>query len=137
MKVLRIKPMCRPEVIDIDGSLESLQKEVGGLIQATYPWDDKVALICNDEGKLMGLPLNRSLEDYDIIAGTFFICGLGDEDFCSLTEAQMEHYKSKYRMPELFFKTPDGVKGKPCSPSVYRLFMGQPERQRSEAEHER
>lgn len=42
MKVLRIKPMCRPEVIDIDGSLESLQKEVGGLIQATYPWDDKV-----------------------------------------------------------------------------------------------
>lgn len=36
MKVLRIKPMCRPEVIDIDGSLESLQKEVGGLIQATY-----------------------------------------------------------------------------------------------------
>lgn len=38
MKVLRIKPMCRPEVIDIDGSLESLQKEVGGLIQATYPW---------------------------------------------------------------------------------------------------
>ena len=85
----------------------------------------------------MGLPLNRSLEDYDIIAGTFFICGLGDEDFCSLTEAQKEHYKSKYRMPELFFKTPDGVKGKPCSPSVYRLFMGQPERQRSEAEHER
>lgn len=49
MKVLRIKPMCRPEVIEIDGSLESLQKEVGGMIQATYPWDDKVALICNDE----------------------------------------------------------------------------------------
>lgn len=39
MKVLRIKPMCRPEVIEIDGSLESLQKEVGGMIQATYPWD--------------------------------------------------------------------------------------------------
>lgn len=65
MKVLRIKPMCRPEVIDIDGSLESLQKEVGGLIQATYPWDDKVALICNDEGKLMGLEFNRPLYNAD------------------------------------------------------------------------
>lgn len=137
MRVLIVEPGQYPREADIDGSLDTLQHIVGGLIETLYPWEDRAVLICNDEGKLMGLPLNRSLEDYDIIAGTFFICGLGDEDFCSLTEAQMEHYKSKYRMPELFFKTPDGVKGKPCSPSVYRLFMGQPERQRSEAEHER
>lgn len=47
MKVLRIQPKKYPEVIEIDGSLESLQKEVAGLIQAVYPWDDPVALICN------------------------------------------------------------------------------------------
>ena len=37
MKVLRIQPKKYPEVIEIDGSLESLQKEVAGPIQAVYP----------------------------------------------------------------------------------------------------
>ena len=95
MRVLIVEPGQYPREADIDGSLDTLQHIVGGLIETLYPWEDRAVLICNDEGKLMGLPLNRSLEDYDIIAGTFFICGLGDEDFCSLTEAQMEHYKSK------------------------------------------
>lgn len=54
MKVLRVRPKHYPEVIDIDCSLESLQKEVEGPIQAVYPWDDEVALICNEEGKLHG-----------------------------------------------------------------------------------
>lgn len=54
MKVLRVRPKHYPEVIDIDCSLESLQKEVEGPIQAVYPWDDAVALICNEEGKLHG-----------------------------------------------------------------------------------
>lgn len=49
MKVLRVRPKHYPEVIDIDCSLESLQKEVEGPIQAVYPWDDEVALICNEE----------------------------------------------------------------------------------------
>lgn len=102
MRVLIVEPGQYPREADIDGSLDTLQHIVGGLIETLYPWEDRAVLICNDEGKLMGLPLNRSLEDYDIIAGTFFICGLGDEDFCSLTEAQMEHYKSKYRMGILF-----------------------------------
>lgn len=52
MKVLRVRPKHYPEVIDIDCSLESLQKEVEGPIQAVYPWDDEVALICNEDGKL-------------------------------------------------------------------------------------
>lgn len=42
MKVLRVRPKHYPEVIDIDYSLESLQKEVEGPIQAVYPWDDEV-----------------------------------------------------------------------------------------------
>lgn len=44
MKVLRVRPKHYPEVIDIDYSLESLQKEVKGPIQAVYPWDDEVAI---------------------------------------------------------------------------------------------
>ena len=61
--------------------LESLQHEVGGCIEAIYPYEDPVALICNEEGKLEGLPLNRALRDedgdiYDVVAGTFLVVGL-------------------------------------------------------------
>lgn len=71
MRVLIVEPGQYPREADIDGSLDTLQHIVGGLIETLYPWEDRAVLICNDEGKLMGLPLNRSLEDYDIIAGTF------------------------------------------------------------------
>ena len=50
IKVLRIKAHCYPEIVRIPLGLDSLQKEVGGPIQATYPWDDPVAMICNEEG---------------------------------------------------------------------------------------
>ena len=64
MQVLVIEPERRPKVRDIDGSLKSMQEIVGGLIQPIY-LDDSVALICNDEGKLMNLPANRGLRDKD------------------------------------------------------------------------
>lgn len=138
MKVLIVEPGQYPREAQISGDLKSIQEIVGGLMQAVYPWEDRAALVCNDEGKLMGLPLNRSLEEYDIVSGTFFICGLGKDDFTSLTENQMEHYKDKYRMPELFFRTPDGVKSCPCEPAVYRLFMGAaPSPKRNAIRHER
>ena len=89
MKVLRVRPKHYPEVIDIDCSLESLQKEVEDPIQAVYPWDDEVALICNEEGKLHDdcmEKLNRTLDGpygipIDIIVGTFLIVGLTEDDF--------------------------------------------------------
>ena len=81
-------------------------------MQAVYPWSkDDVALICNDSGKVDGLPLNRSLEDYDIIAGNFFICGFSGEKFCSLTDKQLRHYEKLFRDPELFLPTPIGIMG--------------------------
>ena len=50
---------------EIDSDLKSLQHEVGGYIEAIYPYEDPVALVCNEEGKLEGLPLNRALRDED------------------------------------------------------------------------
>ena len=102
MKVLRIQPKKYPEVIEIDGSLKSLQKEVAGPIQAVYPWDDKVALICNDEGKLMGLEFNRPLYNadgqmYDYMVGTFLIVGLTEDDFGSLSDEMIEKYTRMFR----------------------------------------
>ena len=102
--------MTPPTVQEIDGSLESMQKIVGGYIQAIYPFDDPVAIVCNDEGKLLGLPMNRALTDdhgvpYDIVCGTFFITGVGCEDFISLTEQQIEKYQKKYAN-EMVFSVP-------------------------------
>ena len=73
MDVLIVEPEKSPRIANISGDLESLQKAVGGYIEAVYPYDDPVAIVCNEEGKLIGLPLNRKLEDYDIIAGTFVV----------------------------------------------------------------
>ena len=83
LSVLKIAPGQRPQQVEIDNDLKALQQAVGGTIAAVYPFADPVAIVCNDEGKLMGLPLNRALWDedglmYDVIAGTFLVVGLGE-----------------------------------------------------------
>ena len=110
MKVLLIPPGRPPEVRDIGEGLSALQDVVGGPIQAVYPFEEPVALICHEEGKLLGLPLNRCLrledtgEIYDIIAGTFFLCAAPpDSDrFESLTPEQVERYTRRFQHPEYF-----------------------------------
>ena len=92
---------------EIDSSLQSLQAEVGGYIGAAYPFRDPVALVCNDEGKLIGLDLNRGLRDengklYDIMVGTFLVVGLGEEDFASLSPELAQKYMEHFRQPEQF-----------------------------------
>lgn len=100
MRILVIEPLKPPYSKDICGSLEEMKAIVGGYIQAIYPFDDPIALVCNEDGKLIGLPQNRLLFDregcaYDIICGTFFLAGLGEEDFISLTDDELERY-SRY-----------------------------------------
>src|SRR5699024_2083604 len=100
MKVLMVEPGEIPYEADIEPGLRSLQAAVGGNIQAVYPYEDPVALICNEDGKFMGLPLNRALRDdtgeiYDIIAGNFIITGLGEESFSDLSPDLMEKYKEQ------------------------------------------
>ena len=81
LEVLMVEPGQYPRVERIGSDLASLQKAVDGYIEAIYPYDDPVALICGEEAKLEGKPLNRALRDedgdiYDIVAGKFFLCGL-------------------------------------------------------------
>ena len=61
--VLVVEPDKKPYVKEIPSSLESLQHEVGGDIEAVYPFEEPVAIVCNGEGKMNGLPLNRALRD--------------------------------------------------------------------------
>ena len=109
MRILVVEPERRPIVKEIDGSLKTMQSIVGGYIQAIYPFDDSVALVANDDGKLINLPANRGLRDkngqiYDIVCGTFFICGApADCDrFTSLTPEQIERYQERFYTPEMF-----------------------------------
>ena len=109
MDVLLIRPNMYPQAVQIGGELEDLQKAVGGDIQAVYPYEDPVALIMDDDGKMMGKDLNRALRDedgnmYDIIAGDFLVVGLGEEDFCSLSPEQMKKYEEHFHQPEMFVR---------------------------------
>ena len=61
ISVLLVEPEKYPKVIEIDDSLESMQAVVGGSIEEYMPFEDEIAIICNEEGKLIGLPLNRAV----------------------------------------------------------------------------
>lgn len=107
LRVLVVEPERTPYVKEIPHTLESLQQEVGGLIEVIYPYADLVGLVCNEEGKLLGLPLNRALFDkdkmYDIICGTFLVTGLGAEDLASLPPDLLEKYYRQFQAIEYFF----------------------------------
>ena len=124
MKVVICEPGQYARIAEIEPTLTAEQKVVGGLIDCVYPWpNDRAALVCNDEGKLNGMPLNRALEDYDVIAGTFFICGISGENFCSLTEEQTARYLQKFRAPEVFAQTPYGLLRMRTTPEQYQQLM--------------
>lgn len=107
MRVLVVEPEVLPYEKEING-LEEMQATVGGLIDAIYPWEDRAAIVCNDEAILLDMPFNRSVEGgYGGVFGTFFVCGVGEENFCSLTPEQMKVYKEKFRRAEILL----GAKG--------------------------
>ena len=60
MRVLIVEPGKTPRQSEIRRKLSSMQEVVGGTIQVIYPFEDPVALVCNDEGKLMGLPMGMA-----------------------------------------------------------------------------
>ena len=103
--VLLVEPGQYARMASIDSCLASLQKAVGGDIEAAYFFDDPVVLICNEEGKINGSPLNRAVKDengeiVDIIAGNFLICGLTEDSFGSLSKEMQQKYMDKFRQPD-------------------------------------
>ena len=112
MRIIIVEGGKRPYEAELEHDLESMCHCVGGDIEAVYePGGRDAALICNDEGKLLGLPLNRALRDesgeiYDVIAGTFFICGAppDSESFTSLTDEQVDYWLKRFAKPEFFVR---------------------------------
>lgn len=118
MTVLLVEPNQYPRPVEIGTELEDLQGAVGGYIEVVYPFDEPVGLVMNEEGKLDGLPLNRALRDedgeiYDVVAGSFLVVGLTDENFGSLTPDQMKTFEEKFHSPEVFIRMGRGIMAVP------------------------
>ena len=145
MRVVIVEPGKYACVAKIDNTLQAEQAVVGGLIDAICPWpEDKVCLILNDKGKIIPLEPNRVLPEYeDVVFGTFFICGDGGDDFCSLTDAQARRYLERFRRPEIIFDSPTRIVVMPCKPDQYDRFIQathgddgkQPPKHRDEPSH--
>ena len=113
IRVLLVEPMEKPRIVTVPHTLESLQKLVDGDIEAVYPFSDQIAVVCDENGIANGKVPNRLLQDeagnpYDILKGTFFKCGLGRENFCSISDELAAKYTEHFLWPEVFMRTLDG-----------------------------
>jgi len=108
MKVLLVKPNEYATEIEMENNLKAMQKAVGGHIEVFQPNNnDPVIYVLNEEGKMMELDANRALYDkhgnvFDVIVGTFFVCGVKGDDFTSLSPVMMDKYKQQFYEPEVF-----------------------------------
>lgn len=123
--VLLVEPGKYPKPIEIEDTLEAMQEVVGGDIEEYMPFDDEVAIICNEEGKMNGLELNRAVyskdkQILDVIAGKFFVAyaPFESESFLSMPKDLMKKYEDKFRYPERFYKTPEGIEAKAYKPAA-------------------
>lgn len=117
INVIYVEPGKVARTIEMKDDLSEMQNLVGGLIEEYMPFEDDVAIICNEEGKMLGLPLNRGIygdngELVDVIAGPFFICHapVESEKFLSLPKELEGKYKEIFKQPEQFFRTDEGIK---------------------------
>ena len=114
ISALLVNAEAYPQMIEVGSNLESLQQAVQGNIEVVYPFDDPIGIVCNEEGKLNGMQLNRALRDeegniQDILTGPFLVVGLGEEDFRSLTPEEAEKYEALFHQPEAFVRMGKGI----------------------------
>ena len=128
ISVLLIQPGKCPRMVEIEDSLEAMQQLVGGDIEEYMPFEDEVALICNEEGKINGLPLNRAVYDsehnmIEIMAGDFFICHapFSSEKYLSLPPDLEKKYAEMFHNPERFVQTAKGIEAVPMKPKTKDL----------------
>lgn len=113
IRVMVIKPGHEPEITEIENTLKGFQEVVGGYIE-TVPMesiDDDLRVVLNEEGKIIGLPMNRVWKPcgvggyaMDIMVGTIFIVSTHLDGFASLTDEQikkLEEHVNEYLDPNL------------------------------------
>ena len=115
MKILIVEPERHPRIAEIPHTLEAMQQTVGGYIEITYPWSDPIALVCDEEGLLKHLPFNRLVAPGSAIFGTFFLCGIGEEDLTDLPDQLADKYTRLLYAPEKLIRTKAGYAALPVS----------------------
>ncbi len=96
--ILKIEPMCKPEVVTVENTLRAFQQMVGGFIEL-LDVSDTVCILVNEEGKLNGLTPNRRFAG-DILVGTILVVGRDGENLSSLQADELETYEALFHEPE-------------------------------------
>lgn len=119
--VVLLEPGKLARVAEIDSSVAGLQAAVDGWFEAVYPFEEETCIVCNEEGKIRGMPLNRSIrmdgQIADIIAGPCFVCDCSNSRFGSLSKEQQERYLKLFKYPERFLKINGEIASIPYNPS--------------------
>ena len=108
MQVIMLEPSKAAYLKEIGNDLCSMQESVQGNIEIIYPFEDEyVGLVCNEEGKLNGLPLNRAIVDkdgeiIDVIAGNAFLCDCSTDELQSLNPELTDKYLKIFEHPVKF-----------------------------------
>ena len=124
--VVMLEPGKVARTAEIGTSLADLQKAVGGMIEAYYPFEEEVCIVCNDEGKFNGMSPCRAVYDpegrmMDIIFGPCFICDCRGENFGSRSQDQIRRYTEQFRNPEHYFRIGGVIRAEPYEPKVHDL----------------
>lgn len=106
--VLDIEPLKPPRLVTIPHTLETMNALVEGSIACTYPWEDLIGLVHNDNAIAEGAAPNRVVGN-QIVYGPFFLAGLGEEDFTDIPLDLVEKYSRLFSAPEVFIPTPEGL----------------------------
>lgn len=122
IQVLIVEPHRRPRGANICPKLQSMQDIVGGCIQVVHDGllKDDAVIVCNEEGKLIGLPANRALRDsrskvQDVIFGTFMVVGTACEGFTSLTPRQFADWTDRFLYCEQMIYFDDKIVAAPIA----------------------
>jgi len=108
ISVLIKRPGEIPRHVNVSNSLEALQKNVGGYIEAVTIMED-VVVICNEEGRLKGLPYCCTIAGHDFV-GDIIMAGV---DGCELADLPISWKELKVLFPALWMqKKPKRSKAK-------------------------
>ena len=94
LRILMVEPHKAPYEASVPHELTAMQQTVGGLIEVVRNGDGTL-LVCNEEGKLLGMEGNRRIPG-DVLTGPFFVVGAAGETFRSLTEEELERYRERF-----------------------------------------
>lgn len=87
MKAIIKEPGKKPRITEIENNLTALQQAVGGYIE-TLTFTEDCCIICNEEGRLQGLPYNLTFGGMSFV-GTVLFVGVAGDEFADLSERKI------------------------------------------------